>query len=248
MIKYSEYHIKYLGIVLGISGYSIFVLLDSLIKKYLIFIYPVFQINLLISMFTLIPVVTVLFFFKSWKLVLNNKVHYHILRGVLGTLCGALIINSFKNHSLNEIYPILFSTPLILTIFSYVFLKERVGLKRSIAVLIGFVGVLIVCRPGTLHFTWSLFGLFISAIILATNITIIRSFANTQSAIVFTFWGSISGIIFAGILTIKNYSSIRDGDLIIFVFCGIICGIAAMCLSAASKILESSTFALIQYI
>ena len=159
-----------------------------------------------------------------------------------------MIINSFKNHSLNEIYPILFSTPLILTIFSYVFLKERVGLKRSIAVLIGFVGVLIVCRPGTLHFTWSLFGLFISAIILATNITIIRSFANTQSAIVFTFWGSISGIIFAGILTIKNYSPIRDGDLIIFVFCGIICGIAAMCLSAASKILESSTFAPIQYI
>ena len=52
-----------------------------------------------------------------------------LLRGFLGLLCGALIINSFKNHSFNEIYPILFSTPLILTIFSHFILKEKVGIK-----------------------------------------------------------------------------------------------------------------------
>ena len=239
---------KFTGFILGISGYSTFVFLDTLIKKYLVDFYPVFQINFFISLFTLVPIIISLYFLKSWNLIFNNKVHIQLLRGILGTLCGALIINSFKNHSFSEIYPILFSTPLILTIFSYLFLNEKVGLKRIVAVLAGFIGVLIVSRPGTVHFTWSLFGLFISSIILAVNIIIVRKFASSQSAVVFTFWGSISGMIIAGIISIQNVVAIRDGDLTIFLLCGIICGVAALCITGASKILESSTFAPIQYI
>ena len=84
---------KFIGFVLGISGYSIFVFLDSLIKKYLVDFYPVFQINFLISFFTLVPIIIALVFLKSWNLILNNKVHIQLLRGMLGMLCGALIIN-----------------------------------------------------------------------------------------------------------------------------------------------------------
>ena len=40
----------------------------------------------------------------------------------------------------------------------------------------------------------------------------------------------------------------KEGDLIIFTICGLICGIAALCISGASKILESSIFAPIQYV
>ena len=236
------------GIFLGISGYSIFVFLDSLIKKLLINYYPIFQINFLISFFTLLPIIFFLFYLNSWKFLINNKVHLMLLRGFLGLLCGALIINSFKNHSFNEIYPILFSTPLILTIFSHFILKEKVGIKRFLAVLIGFIGVLIVSRPGTIHFTWPLFGLFLASVILATNIIIIRKLAFSQSAIAFSFYGSVAGVILSGLIGYQNFIAIRFEDLVVFVFCGIICGIASLCISGASKILESSVFAPIQYI
>ena len=146
-----------LGIILGFSGYLTFVLLDSIIKKYLVSSYSVFEINFFISLFTLIPITLTLFFLNSWHVLINNKIHIQLLRGCLGLLCGSLIINSFKQHSFSEIYPILFSAPLILTIFSYFFLKEKVGIRRWLAVLIGFIGVLIVSRPGTIHFTWALF-------------------------------------------------------------------------------------------
>ena len=244
----SEYQSNVVGILLGICGYSIFVLLDSLIKKFLINEYPVFQINFFISMFMLIPIIITLFFLKSWSTLLNNKIHIQLIRGALGVFSGALIINSFKNHSFSEIYPILFSTPLILTIFSFFFLKEKVGIKRILAVLIGFLGVLFVARPGTVHFSLPLFGLFISSIILATNIIIIRKLASSQSAIAFTFWGSISGMVISGLIVSSDIIYIKNDDFIIFLICGIICGIAALCISGASKILESSTFAPIQYI
>lgn len=237
-----------LGIILGFAGYLTFVLLDTIIKKYLVFSYPVFEINFFISFFTLIPIILTIFFLKNWHVLFNNKIHIQLLRGCLGLLCGALIINSFKLHKFSEIYPILFSAPLILTIFSYFILKEKVGIRRWIAVLIGFAGVLIVSRPGTIHFTWSLFGLFIAAIILATNIVIIRSLAKSQSAIAFSFYGSIAGLFLSSILTTQNFIFPTNIDLFIFLICGIICGIASLCISGASKILESSIFAPIQYV
>ena len=135
---------NFIGIFLGFAGYTIFVLLDSIIKKYLVQDYPVLEINFYICLFSLIPISIALHFVSGWHVLINNKIHIQILRGILGLICAAIIINSFKNHAFSEIYPILFSAPLILTIFSLFILKEKVGPRRIVAVLVGFIGVLIV--------------------------------------------------------------------------------------------------------
>ncbi len=180
--------------------------------------------------------------------MINNKIHIQLLRGFLSLFIGALVINSFKQHTLGEIYPILFIAPLILTIFSHFILKEIVGFRRWSAVLIGFIGVLIVSRPGTVHFTWSLFGVFIAAFILAINIIIVRSLAKSQSALAFSFYGSIGGCFLSIILTSQYFVYPTNYDFFILLVCGIICGIASLCVTSAAKILESSVFAPIQYI
>ena len=236
------------GLILGFSGYTIFVLLDSIIKLNLVNKYPVLQINFFICLFAFIPVLAALVVVKNWNTLINNKIHIQLLRGVLGIICGALIVNSFKRHALIEIYPILFSTPLILTILSQFILKEKVGIRRWSAVLIGFVGVLIVSRPGTIHFTLPLFGLFFAAIILALNVLIIRRLANTQSSIAFAFYGTVGGLVISGMFSFQNFVSVPLEDVIIFIVCGIIGGIGGLCITGASKILESSEFAPIQYV
>ncbi len=236
------------GLILGFSGYTIFVLLDSIIKLNLVNKYPVLEINFFICLFAFIPVLAALAIVGNWNTLINNKIHIQLLRGVLGLICGALIVNSFKRHALIEIYPILFSTPLILTILSHFILKEKVGIRRWSAVLIGFAGVLIVSRPGTIHFTLPLFGLFFAAIILALNVLIIRRLADTQSSIAFAFYGTVGGLIISGMFSFQNFVSVPLEDLIIFVVCGIIGGIGGLCITGASKILESSEFAPIQYV
>jgi drug/metabolite transporter (DMT)-like permease len=199
-------------------------------------------------LFAFIPIIATLAVTSNWNTLINNKIHIQLLRGVLGVICGALIINSFKRHALIEIYPILFSTPLILTILSYFVLKEKVGIRRWSAVLIGFIGVLIVSRPGTIHFTLPLFGLFFAAIILAVNVLIIRRLANTQSSIAFAFYGTVGGLVISGFFSFQNFVSVPLADMLIFVACGIIGGIGSLCITGASKILESSVFAPIQYV
>lgn len=238
---------NFIGIFLGFLGYTIFVFLDSIIKKYLVQDYPVLQINFYICLFSLIPISLALQFISGWGVLINNKVHIQLFRGVLGLVCATIIINSFREHAFSEIYPVLFSAPLILTLFSYFILKEKIGPRRIIAVLIGFIGVLIVSRPGTIHFTLSLFLLFIGAIILAVNVLLIRIYANKQSSIAFAFYGFISGLILSALLCYNVYVPLKDSHIYIFIISGIIAGTGGLCISAASKMLESSVFAPLQY-
>ena len=238
---------NYVGVFLGFLGYVTFVLLDSIIKKYLVSYYPVIEINFFICLFSLIPISIALHFISGWKVLINNRVYIQLLRGVLGLVCAAIIINSFKKHAFSEIYPILFSAPLIITALSFFILKEKIGPKRLLAVLIGFIGVLIVSRPGTVHFTFSLFLLFIGAIILAVNVILIRKFAINQSSIAFAFYGFLVGLIISAIITTQIYVPLKNNDIYLFFLCGIIAGTGGLCISASSKMLESSLFAPLQY-
>ena len=242
------YNNNFFGLLLGISGYSLFVFLDTIIKKYLVQQYPIFEITFFICLFSFIPILTTITVVGNWNRLVNNKIHIQILRGILAIICGSLIINSFRYHALFEIYPVLFATPLILTSLSYFFLKEKISKLRWSVVLIGFIGVLIVSRPGTFHFTLAIMGLFIGAFILAINVLIIRFLANSQSSIAFAFYGSVAGLFVSGIISYFNYVPITLTDLLILILCGIIGGTAGLCISGASKILESSLFAPIQYV
>jgi len=238
---------NFIGVFLGFFGFTIFVFLDSLIKKYLVNDYPVIQINFYILLFNLIPISLSVLFITGVKILKNNKIHIQLLRGVTGFICAAIIINSFKNHAFSEIYPILFSAPLILTLLSMIILKEKVGPRRLLAVLLGFLGVLIVSRPGTIHFTFSLFLLFIGACLLAVNVILIRKFSKNNSSVAFAFYGSISGLILSAVINANSYVPLKGNDIYIFILCGLIAGTGALFISYASKILESSVFAPLQY-
>ena len=235
------------GVSIGFVGYTLFVVLDTIIKKYLANDYSVFQINFFICLFSFIPTIITIHFLHAWKTLKNDLILIQLLRGIFGLISGAFVVNSFRSHALNEIYPIMFSAPLFLIILSHFFLSEKVGIRRWSAVLIGFIGVLIVSRPGTIHFTMSYLGLFVSAFLIAINIALVRKFSKNHSSISFTFYAFLSAAIINGLLAMNNYMTMTFNDTMILILCGIICGVGGNFLTMASKNLESSVFAPIQY-
>lgn len=89
--------------------------------------------------------------------VLRSRVpHLQILRGV--ALLGSTIFNfwALKYLPLTTTIPIFFAMPLIICLLSVPMLGEQVGLRRFIAVLVGFIGVLIIIRPGGIEFHWAM--------------------------------------------------------------------------------------------
>ncbi len=78
------------------------------------------------------------------------------LRGLMLMLSTFLNFTAMFYLQLVQTAAIFFTIPLFVCILSVPFLGERVGWRRWLAVAIGFVGVLVVMRPGTMHFHWAM--------------------------------------------------------------------------------------------
>lgn len=72
----------------------------------------------------------------------------HLLRGVLWVAATMLFFTSFIYLGLAEATALIFVAPVFITVISALFLGERVHIRRWLAVFFGFLGVLIIIRPG----------------------------------------------------------------------------------------------------
>jgi drug/metabolite transporter (DMT)-like permease len=73
----------------------------------------------------------------------------HLLRGMLWLLAAGMFFTSFIYLGLAEATALIFAMPVFVTAISAVFLRDPVGWRRWTAVLAGFLGVLVVVRPGS---------------------------------------------------------------------------------------------------
>ena len=122
--------------------------LNYAVAKYLSAEIPIFQIVWARHCFTIILVLPILVFFFKKNFVWSEKPTLQILRGLL--LIG---VNIFFYYAVSKIplakaLTLTFISPLVVTIFSSILLFEKVGIKRWSAVVVGFIGALIVIRPG----------------------------------------------------------------------------------------------------
>lgn len=76
----------------------------------------------------------------------------HLLRGFLWVVATVMFFTSFAYLDLAEATALIFVAPLFITALSAMFLKEQVGWRRWLAVVVGFVGVLVVIQPGAAAF------------------------------------------------------------------------------------------------
>lgn len=76
----------------------------------------------------------------------------HLVRGVIWLCAASIFITSLKLLGLAEATVLIFVAPVFVTALTGLVLKEPVGWRRWSAVLVGFLGVLIVVRPGAATF------------------------------------------------------------------------------------------------
>ena len=79
----------------------------------------------------------------------------HLYRGLMYATGSFAFVYALRYLPLAEVVAITFAGPLFMTLFGKVFLQEHVGLHRLGAVVVGFIGILIVIRPGTEAMQWA---------------------------------------------------------------------------------------------
>ncbi|MEZ5710756.1 MAG: DMT family transporter [Blastomonas sp.] len=123
--------------------------------------------------------------------VRTSRLRGHVVRAVLGTVTMTLNYLSYILLPLAEATTIGYAVPIFATILSAVLLKELVGWHRWSAIIIGFVGILIVIQPGGSHIPLQGALVGLSAAVCTASITvIIRELSTTESTTTIVFWFS----------------------------------------------------------
>ena len=118
------------------------------IAKYLSAEIPIFQIIWVRHSFTVILILPIMFFFFKKNFVWTEKPNLQLIRGLLLLGVNICFYYAVSQISLAKALALTFISPLVVTLFSSIFLMEKVGIKRWSAVIVGFIGAIIVIRPG----------------------------------------------------------------------------------------------------
>jgi drug/metabolite transporter (DMT)-like permease len=142
------------AILLFIAGVSCFAVMDGL-GKLLAADFPLMQLVWARSAFA-IPVILATTAPAGWlSLLRSEQPLLQITRGILPLLGGAAVLQGLRFMSLADATVITFATPLFVVALSAPLLRERVSTAAWVGVGLGFLGVLIVVRPGTGSIAWA---------------------------------------------------------------------------------------------
>ena len=138
------------AITLNLLAWVMLPIMDGF-AKYLSSTIPVLQITWSRYFFTVVIALPVMliFFRKNFKWTEQPKLQ--LIRGLLLFCANILFFYSISVISLAKALTLAFIAPLIVTILSPIFLGGKVGIRRWVAVIVGFIGSLIVLRPGFLE-------------------------------------------------------------------------------------------------
>jgi len=146
-----ERHKAGAGIVLMCAGVACLSVNDA-IAKHLIEVYSPLQILFLRNVIALPFALAITARIGGVRALRSSRPVPHLMRGFLWVVATILFFTSFAYLDLAEATALIFVAPLFITALSAVFLKEQVGWRRWFAVIAGFVGVLVVIRPGSTAF------------------------------------------------------------------------------------------------
>lgn len=142
-----------------------------------------------------------------------------------------------------------FAVPIVTTLLSIPILGEKVGLRRFMAVVIGFIGVLVIVQPWGAEFHWAIF-LSIGALSAASVYFVLtRLLAGTDNTSTSQLWSSGVATLALAPFALNETVWPTDGlTMFIFLFIGFIGGVSHILATMAYRFAPASTVAPVVYV
>lgn len=225
-----------------------FAMMDATVK-WLGSSYPTHQIMFFRCTVALVPVMVILFMQGGLSLLKTGQPNWHLLRSLLGVTAMGLAFYAFSLMRLADAIALLHTTPLFMTALSVLILRERVGLHRWSAVVIGFIGMLIVIKPGSgMLDSGSLYMLFAAFLIGCTTI-IVRHLSLKDDAICITFYFTVFGVVVSSSgLLLFGWQTPPAIDWLFFILIGLLGGLAQYLMTVSYRNVEIAIVSPLKYL
>ena len=235
-----------LGIVLAILAGFLFVSSDTVVKlaqqdlPVAMVVWGRFTAHFLLMLF-LFPgrKINKLFKVNNFKLV--------IFRGILLLLCTCLFFTAIGYIGLAEANSIMFISPFFVVALSIPLLKEKVGVRRWSAVIIGFIGIVIILRPGFQEIHWAYFLIIGVAFFFALFTILTRTLSFTETAISMWFYTALVGMVGSSTIVWYYWQTPTLSQSLMLLFIGAIGGGSHYIVIKAYQRASASMLAPFQY-
>ena len=208
-----------IGIFFAIFAYLAFSLLDT-IQKTLIIYYSVFQILFIKYFFTFFLSLIESKRKKNFKFYLTSNWKLQLLRSLLSILESGCFILAFRYLSLADAHSIGALTPIVVVLLSYIFLREKISPRIWFAVFIGFIGVLIVMRPGLTVFDPASLIPLAAAFFLGLYQIVTRKVSAVDNNETSLFYAGIVGMFLMGFISFFYWKPISVDFILMFLGVG----------------------------
>jgi len=227
-----------LGVLYGIASVACFAMMDASVKW--LDMFPVGQVLFsrfffgLISILMLVPRSEFKTFYKT------SRPKLHAFRAITGTLAIIALFIALREIPLADVVSLTFGGPIFVTLGSIFFLSEKVGIRRWLAVLIGFFGMLLIVKPAyeelNIYYIFPIiFCIFFACVALS-----IRSLSSTEPNYRIALYFSLLSMI-VGLLTLPfGWVMPNKFELFLLIFTGLVGSVANILLTVSLRYAEAS--------
>ncbi|RJT33496.1 DMT family transporter [Mesorhizobium waimense] len=244
------------GIALKIVSVAVFVGMSTCIKA--AGTVPAGQIVFFRSFFAIFPIIAFLAFRGKLGTAFTTKRPFnHIARGVVGVGAMGLGFFALTRLPLPEAITLNYAQPLLVVVFSSIFLGEAIRVYRWSAVAVGLVGVLIISWPElTLLGSGAALGdqevlgviaALIAAAISAVAMLLVRNLVQTEKTATIVLWFSATASVMALLSLPFGWQALTPAQTALLVAAGFCGGLGQILMTAAYRHAEASVVAPFEY-
>ena len=204
MINYIKINNNVKGLLLMFAG-QLFFAINDIIVKYTVKLsnndYSTLNIIFIRGIFTSLLIFFIILIFTKTEIkkIFSDKRTY--LRGLFEALTALFFFAGLILMPVSIVYTLLMTAPLIVTLYASLFTNEKVGLRRWSAVIIGFIGVLIVINPINTEIGIVFLLPIIAAIFLTLRDVVTKGFVNKNNFLEITLITALMVMVGSGIFS-----------------------------------------------
>ncbi len=176
------------------------------------------------------------FIIKSkFKIYNTDNLKFHITRSIINVPMMILGFAALMYIPLDQIKAIGFLSPILVVILSVIFLKERIYLIRTFSLILGFIGVIIILRPGIIEISIGAYMVLTSTFLWSTVIIITKYMSKSDSPMTIITYQYTFVSIFTLPLAIVYWSNISLTSVFYSLMAAIVGTVLHLCINTSYK-------------
>ncbi len=170
----------------------------------------------------------------------TTRFDLHALRGITGIGAMLMWFSALAKVEIATATALSFTAALFATLAAVLFLKERIRLRRLGAIVIGFIGVLVVLRPTTQSVNYSALLVLGSTMFWGFNVVVVKTLSKTDRSASIVAWSAILLSLLSFPLLLRFGTLPNSDQLVLLLFIGAFATIGHMCLTTALSMADST--------